>query len=222
VLLAADRSDKKKHWLRRYWIIITGVLLSALIIIGIVIWWDEMQDTSGYGYAGCFLVSVMAGITITPAPALPVVFTLGHKLNPLYVGLVAGFGEALGGLTVYLTGAGGKTIWSKLRARQKANQQANDDNGDFPLVAKGFQSRQRAFFERVVAPMRRWGSFWPVFIASAMLASPFYFVGLGAGALHTGLHKFFLVSLAGKTLKGMYVAFAGYFGLYFLLKWIGG
>ena len=136
---------------------------------------------------------------------------------------LAGFGEALGGITIYLTGAGGSTIWSKLRARQKANnKQPSVEDDDIPLVSHKLQSKQRAFFNRVVAPMQRWNSFWPVFIASAMLVSPFYFVGLGAGALGMGLRKFFLISWAGKTVKGLYVAFAGYWGLYFLLQWLGG
>ena len=200
-----------------------GVLVTALVIIGLVFLWDELQDAAGYGYAGCFVVSIMAGMTVIPAPALPLVFTLGHKLNPVYVGLVAGLGEAIGGMTVYLTGAGGRTIWSRFRARQRANNAPpNLENDDVPLLRHEFQSRQRAFFARVVAPIQRWGSFWPVFIASAILLSPFYFVGLGAGALHIGLRKFFLFSWAGKTVKGLYVAFAGYWGLYFLLRWLGG
>jgi hypothetical protein len=152
-----------------------------------------------------------------------VVFTLGHKLDPLYVGLVAGIAEAIGGLTIYLTGAGGGTIWSRLQLRQRAvNAPPDPRNGDLPLLGHEFQSKQRAFFSRIVMPMQRWGSFWPVFVASALLFSPFYFIALGAGALGIGLKRFFLISWAGKTVKGLYVAFAGHWGLYFLLQWLGG
>ncbi|MFC1893324.1 hypothetical protein ACFLYR_04725 [Chloroflexota bacterium] len=200
-----------------------GILLTVLVVGAMIYFWDEMQEAAAYGYAGCFVVTIAAGMTVIPAPALAVVFTLGHKLSPLYVGLVAGLGEALGGATVYLTGVGGGTIWTRLRARQRANNKSTSlENDDVPLVGHGFQSKQRAFFNRIVAPMQRGGGFWPVFLASAIVFSPFYVVGLGAGALGMDLRKFFLISWAGKTIKGLYVAFAGYWGLYFLSRWLGG
>ena len=220
--MTVNQVGKQKWWSRQCFIIGTGILVTVLVVIALVFFWDEIQDAAGYGYAGCFLVTIMAGMTIIPAPALPVVFTLGNRLDPLYVGLVAGLGEALGGTTIYLTGVGGGTVWSKLQARRTNNKQPSPGNDDVPLVSHKFQSRQRAFFNRIVAPMQRWGGFWPVFIASAVIFSPFYFVGLGAGALGMGLKKFFLISWAGKTVKGLYVAFAGYWGLYFLLQWLGG
>ncbi len=221
--MTIDQRDTRKQRWRRYSVFGSGILVTILVVVGLVFFWDELQGAAGYGYAGLFVVSVMAGMTVIPAPALPLVFTLGHKLNPVYVGLVAGLGEAIGGMTVYLTGAGGRTIWSQLRAKQRANSTPPDpENEDVPLLRHGFQSKQRAFFERMVAPIQRWGTFWPIFVASAILLSPFYFVGLGAGALHIGLRRFFLFSWAGKTLKGLYVAFAGYWGLYFLLQWLGG
>jgi membrane protein YqaA with SNARE-associated domain len=221
VTLSQVNEEVRKRWWQRYFIIGVGILLTGLVVVAFVYFWDKIQDAAGYGYAGCFVVAFMAGTTILPAPALPVVFTLGHKLSPLYIGLVAGLGEALGGITTYLTGAGGGTIWSKLRAKPPAayNQTGMDA---IPLVTRRLQSRQRAFFDRIVAPMRRWGGFWPVFIASAVVFSPFYFVGLGAGALGMGLKRFFLISWAGKTVKGLYIAFAGQWGLYFLLQWLGG
>ena len=206
----------------RYSMIIIGVLLTAATTIGLVCFWDELQNASAYGYLGCFVISLMSGITIIPAPALPVVFTLGHKLNPLYVGLVAGLGEALGGTTIYLTAAGGETIWSKLRGRRRANSEQSAPGIDgTTLVPRRIESKQRALFNRIMAPMRRRGGFWVVFAAAAIIISPYYLVGLGAGALGIGLRKFFLASWAGKTVKGLYVAGAGYWGLYFILKWLG-
>lgn len=218
--IGRDRETKGRQ---HYFLIGTGIVFTGIIVVLLVLFWDELQEAAGYGYAGCFLVTIMAGMTVIPAPAMPVVFTLGHKLSPLYVGLVAGFGEALGGATIYLTGAGGGTVWAKLRDRSRsANMTPNSENGDAPLFSHRVQSKQRAFYNRITAPIRHWGGFWPVFIASAVIFSPFYFVGLGAGALGMGLKKFFLITWAGKTLKGLYVAFAGYWGLRFLLQWLGG
>ena len=188
--------------------------------------WDEMRDVksmaSGYGYAGGFLVSILGGITIIPVPSLLVVFTLGGVLNPVYVGLVAGLGEALGGITVYLTGAGGGAIWSKLQARQQAIYEQPRPSYDIVTpVQSRINSRWQTMYDRLARSIGRGGSSLLVFVVSAMVFSPYYFAGLAAGSLHMGLRRFFLVSLAGKTVKGMMVAYAGYWGLHFLLQWIG-
>ena len=128
--MTVNRVDKGKGW-HRYFIMGIGILLTGSVIAALVFFWDEIQDAAGYGYVGCFLVTIMAGMTVIPAPALPVVFTLGNRLDPLYVGLVAGLGEALGGATVYLTGAGGGKIWSRLWARQRATKSFSLDSERF-------------------------------------------------------------------------------------------
>lgn len=217
--MTVDQADQMVKKRKKYLYAMSGVsiLLTGLVAVALLYFWDEIQGAAGYGYAGCFVVSIMAGITLLPAPALPVVFTLGHKLSPVYIGLVAGFGEALGGITTYLTGMGGGTIWLKFRGKEMGVRQPLSEDGATPLLPHKLQSRQRAFFARITAPMQRRGGFWVVFIASAMVFSPFYLVALGAGALHMGLRKFFLISLAGKIVKGLYVAFAGYWGLSYLL-----
>jgi len=188
--------------------------------------WDEMRDVksiaSGYGYAGGFLVSILGGITIIPVPSLLVIFTLGGVLDPLYVGLVAGLGEAVGGITVYLTGAGGGAIWSKLQARQQAIYEQPRPSYDIVTpVQSRLNSRWQTMYDRLARSIGRGGSSLLVFVVSAMVFSPYYFAGLAAGSLHMGLRRFFLVSLAGKTVKGLMVAYAGYWGLHFLLQWIG-
>ena len=114
----AEQERPKKGW-RLYFIGSLSFLLTLAIAGAIVYFWEEIQQARGYGYAGGFVVSVMGGVTVIPAPSLVVTFTLGRVLNPVYVGLIAGFGEALGGLTVYLTGASAGTIWSKLHSREQ-------------------------------------------------------------------------------------------------------
>jgi len=198
----------------------------VLLTVGIVYFWDEMRDVeslaTGYGYAGGFLVSILGGITVIPVPSLLVIFTLGGVLNPLYVGLVAGLGEAVGGITVYLTGASGGAIWSKLRDKQQASYEQPRPSYDIVTpVQSRINSRWQTIYDRLARSIGRRGSSLLVFIVSAMVFSPYYFAGLAAGSLHMGLKRFFLISLAGKTVKGMMVAYAGYWGLRFLLKWIG-
>ena len=52
---------------------------------------------------------------ILPVPGLIFVFALGHTLNPLVVGLVAGPGAALGELTGYLAGYGSSAVIDNLK-----------------------------------------------------------------------------------------------------------
>jgi len=211
----------RRSW-RFYLISGLGFLLTALLLVVMVYFWEEIQQAKGYGYAGGFLVSVLGGVAIIPAPSLAVTFALGHALNPLYVGLVAGLGEALGGITVYLTGAGVGTIWSRLRAKEQAFERrlGLDDNVTVPTQSH-FWTRGEAFYNRLVKWIGRKGASWVVFIVAAVPLSPFYFAGLAAGSLRMGLLRFFVISWAGRTIKGLTVAFAGYGGLYFLLEWIG-
>jgi len=216
---------QKKGW-HQYLLVGIGILLTALLVVAVVYFWEEMRDVEslayGYGYAGGFLVSILGGITIIPIPSLLVVFTLGGVLNPVYVGLVSGLGEALGGITVYLTGAGGGAMWSRLRSRQQASYDQPRPGYDIVTpVQSRLQSRWQTFYDRLAKSVGRRGSTWLVFVVSAMVFSPFYFAGLAAGTLHMGLKRFFLVSWAGKTIKGLIVAYAGYWGLYLLLQWIG-
>lgn len=220
------KEAQRKGW-HQYLPIGIGILLTVLLCVAIVYLWEEMRDVeslaTGYGYAGGFLAGILGGITIIPVPSLLVVFTLGGVLNPVYVGLVAGFGEALGGITVYLTGAGGGAIWSRLQSRQQASYDQSRPSYDIVTpVQSRLYSRWQTLYDRLAKSVGRGGSTWLIFVASAMVFSPFYFAGLAAGTLHMGLKRFFLVSWAGKTIKGLIVAYAGYWGLHFLLQWIGG
>ncbi len=182
-----------------------------------------MQYAGGYSYAGSFLVSILGGITIIPVPSVLVIFTLGGVLNPVYVGLISGLGEALGGITVYLTGAGGGAVWSKFWSKgQTLEYQPGRRYDIVRLVQSKFWSRGEAFFNRLADWIGGRGSSWVVFITAAIIIVPFYFAGLAAGSLRMGLLRFFLVSWAGKTVRGLMVAFAGHWGLQFLLQWISG
>ena len=222
-----------REW-RNYFLIGTGFLFTALFVVAIVYFWNEIRDVESlayrYGYAGGFLASILGGVTIIPVPSLLATFTLGGVLtpvygvlNPVYVGLISGLGEALGGITVYLTGAGGGVVWSKLWSKgQNFNDQSSPSYDIVTPVQSKFRSRGQAFYDRLAGSVGRRGSSWLVFVASAMVISPFYFAALAAGSLHMGLKRFFLVSWAGKTVRGLIIAYAGYGGLYFLLQWTGG
>lgn len=217
-----DQERLKRGW-RFYLISGLSILLSVLLAGAVVYFWEEMQHGWGYGgYAGGFLVGILGGITIIPIPSLLVTFTLGRVLNPVYVGLASGLGEALGGITVYLTGAGVETIWSRLRSREQTWERQPGQRYDIVRpVRSQFWSKGEALYNRLLNWIGGRRGSWVVFIVSAMIISPYYFAGLAAGSLRMGLLRFFLLSWAGKTVKGLTVAFAGHWGLYFLPQWIG-
>ncbi len=217
-----EQERPEKRW-RSYVIVSLSFLLTLAIAVAVVYFWEEIQRARGYGYAGGLVVSVLGGITVIPAPSLMVTFALGAVLTPVFVGLISGFGEALGGLTIYLTGAGGGVIWSKLRSSEQSFEQRlglKDYTGQ--LVKTQVWSKGESFYNLMVKWVGgRVGSLL-IFIVAAMPLSPFYFAGLAAGTLRMGLLRFFLLSWAGKTIKGITIAFAGYWGLSFLLPWFGG
>ena len=220
-LRQVEQERPKRSW-RFYLISGIGILLTILLVAVAVYFREEIRYVGGYGYVGVFFVGILCGMTIIPAPTLLLVFTFGNILNPLYVGLVAGLGGALGGITVYLTGAGVGTLWSRFRTKERAFEHRLGLNGDSrQQVQAQFWSKGEALYDRFVRWIGGRGGAWTLFIASAMIISPFYFAGLAAGSLRMGLLKFFLVTWAGKTVKYLVVAFAGYWGLRFLLPWIG-
>ena len=56
---------------------------------------------------------------------------------------------------------------------------------------------------------------YPTLLLTALAAVP---AGLAAGSMGMGLIKFFLISWAGKTVRYLYVAAAGYYGLEFVSR----
>jgi len=188
------RVTKTSKIKREYIIGGVSLALTIALCIAVIYYWDYVSQAQHYGYLGAFIISILAGGTvIVPVPGILVIFTLGSVLNPAIVGAVAGIGEAVGSIGIYLTGYGGH------KALQKTNNH---------LVDKFTQW------------IRNRGSI-AVFAMSAIFNPLFYPFTAIAGMLRFGLIKFFILCWAGKTVKGMVVAYAGYFGLRSLLHWVG-
>jgi len=155
-------------------------VLAVVITLAIATFRDELARFERYGYPGVFLISLLGNATvILPAPSLAFVFGMGGVLNPLFVGLVAGVGEALGELTGYLAGYGGQA------------------------VVEDWQMSDR--LERW---MRRNGSA-TIFVLSAIPNPFFDLAGIAAGALRFPLERFLLSCWVGKTIKTTFFAFVG-------------
>jgi len=177
---------------------VIGIVVTLLMAVAVVYFWEEVRALEGYGYTGAFLISVLGGATIIiPVPMLVVVFALGGVLEPYWVGLAAGLGETVGALTIYMTGYGGGTA-----------------------LVYSSHGKVQAAYSRLLGWMERKGSL-TLFILSAVINPFFYPAALTAGALRFGIRRYFLICLAGKTIKGLTVAYAGYWGLYNLLRMLG-
>ncbi|MBI2979831.1 MAG: VTT domain-containing protein [Chloroflexi bacterium] len=191
------------------------------LLFAAVLFQEEIRRAQTYGYLGVFIIGILCGVTIIPTPTLWLIFVFGHVLNPVWVGLVAGFGAAIGGITVYLTGAGMFNLLSRLRPRKQNPEHQPDISGVSKPVRSKSWFKNQTFYRRLMEWVGGKGGSWVVFISSAIISPFYYFTGLAAGTLRMGLLRFFLLSWAGKTVRYLIVAFAGYWGLSILLRWIG-
>jgi membrane protein DedA with SNARE-associated domain len=185
-----NRPSKKQRYL------IGGAALVVILVLCVaaVVFSNDIGRAGHYGYLGIFIISIFAGGTvIVPVPGLLVVFTSGSLLHPAVVGVVAGAGEALGVVSIYLAGFAGR--------------------GTLHRVNNRFAVRFESWIRR--------HNLLAVFVMSAMTNPLFYPFALMAGMLRFGLPSFFISCWAGKTAKNTAVAYLGFFGLGSLLRWLG-
>ena len=193
-----------KRW--EYWIGGAGLVLTVGVIVAVILYFDDIQALGGYGYLGAFFIGVFGGATyIAPVPMLPVIFVLGTVLRPsfapylgpVFVGIAVGLGETVGALTIYMTGYGGGAA-----------------------IASSKYTKVRAIYARILGWMQRRGSL-VLFIFSAVVNPFFYPIAFTAGATRYNLKKYILICAVGKSIKGITVAAAGYWGLGSLLRALG-
>lgn len=169
-------------------------VVAILVALGAALYFRErLQALQQYGYAAVFLVGLISNATlILPVPGLAVSSVLGGVFNPWLVGLVGGVGQALGELTGYMAGYSGQTFV--------------DDY---------------AVYDRLTQWMQRYGAL-AVFLL-AFIPNPIFDVGgMIAGALRFPLCKFLASCIAGKVIKNILFALAGYYGIDALFTWCGG
>ncbi len=149
-----------------------------------------------WGYLGLFLVEVIGSMSIFfPVPAFAVNFFLGGMpgFNPWIVGMVAGLGSAIGEMTSYILGRGGRRIVNKkhLKLLNKARKWI-ETHGAFVIIV--------------------------LFAATPL---PFDIIGILAGMMNYNIKRFFLATLTGKTLAGLILAWAGYYSVGWILTVFG-
>ena len=119
---------------------------------------------------------------VIPLPSTAAIFFGGELLTPVYVGLIAGVGEAIGEITGYALGYSGHEVIERNR-----------------------------FYKRLEGWVRKRG-WIVVFLFSIIPNPLFDVLGIAAGALRYPLRQFLLIAWAGKTIKNLGIAYAGSLG----------
>lgn len=165
------------------WQSILMVAGSAALTIGLLfVPADIVGRLGSFGYLGVFLLVMLSSATIVlPSPALGVALLAAKTLDPWLVGLVSGLAAGVGETTGYLAGRGGGEI--ALRSKH------------YPRI------------ERWVA---RWGTL-TIFVMAVIPTPIMDLAGIAAGALGMPYRRFLIACIAGKTLRFIGVAWAGYF-----------
>jgi len=138
------------------------------------------------GYIGIWIAAFVGAAFFLPVSALAAVCVAATPvvgLNPLIVGVLAGSAEALGELTGYAAGVGGKGLLERSR----------------------FYPKVKSLMTRYAGPV--------IFTASVIPNPVFDIMGVAAGSIRYPLRKFLLIVFVGKTIKFAWVGFSCYYGL---------
>ncbi len=190
--------------------VIAIILTVTLSILGIY-YRNELLNISGiagYSLIGMLVISFAAGsllsFTAVPVPYWLFVFTLPTILEPKWgmsapvlVALISALGATLGHMPTFFLGYGGSSFAEKMFSR--------------------FDNR---FHTRALAWARKHGA-WASFLISAVFNPIHLPMTIGMGMIRYSPLKFFAFSFLGNTLKGMFLAFAGYYGINSILHLMG-
>lgn len=178
-------------WRFEYTLLIGVFFLLAAFAIAFFYFSANIESLKSYGYAGLFLINVIGAASILlPSPAAASVFAAGALLEDflgvpafIWVGLVAGLGEAIGEFSGYAAGYGGRVF-----------------------------IEERPAYARIHAWMDRRGVI-TMFLMSTIPNPFFDVAGLAAGAVQMPVRSFFFSVLAGKVIKNTWIAAAGALGV---------
>ena len=163
---------------------------------------EFLISLSSLGYLGIFLASLLGSATVIfPIPIFVIIFTAGAVFNPFLVGIIAGTGSAVGELVAYGIGFGGRKLLGKR----------------IELKKKGLGY----WLHRGQKWLHSYGGFFLVFIFAAT-PLPDDVIGIICGSIRYDIKKFFLACLLGKVLLSLILAYAGYYGLGWILSYLGG
>lgn len=164
-----ELTERQKRW---FGIVVIVLICAASFWLALNPVWVERFGT--FGYVGAFLISLIASATIVlPAPGIFVVIAMSAALDPLLLGLISGLGSAVGELTGYAAGRGGRALIPEENKHQFARiQELTQKHGALLL----------AVWSAVPMPL-------------------FDFAGIVAGAMRMRVSRFLLAVTIGKSIK---------------------
>lgn len=186
----ADTASERQtafRWRLEYTLLLAVGLVLSLSAIAFFYFSSDVSNLASYGYVGLFLVNLVGAASILlPSPAAASVVGGGGLLQDflgvpafIWVGLVAGTGEAIGEFSGYAAGYGGRVI-----------------------------VEERPSYFRIKRWMERRGTL-TMFLMSTFPNPLFDVAGLAAGAVQMPVKRFFLATLAGKVIKDLWLAALG-------------
>jgi len=132
---------------------------------------EDLKQFAEYGYLGVFLVTLVSSLSILlPLPGTVVVLAAADIWNPAIIALVAGIGGALGEISAYVVGYGGRAFIA-------------------PEQTERYQHAERW--------MQRRGGF-AIFLFALFPFLIFDFVGIAAGVFRYPLKKFLIFAMLGR------------------------
>ena len=187
-LLDMDDSNYQQHWLAQHQKLlrVSPLFISAAFIAtGLVLWTTGTFNIETAGYTSIwFLAFIGAALVFLPVSSLAAVCVAAAvDLNPFLLAVVAGSAEAVGELTGYLAGMGGKAVFDRNR----------------------FYLRFKNLFSRYAALTLLVGSIIPNPLFDIM--------GVAAGSILYPVRKFLLLVFIGKVVKFTWVSLGCYYGM---------
>jgi membrane protein YqaA with SNARE-associated domain len=174
--VAAQPAPKRRNWVSH----IAALLAAVGITLGLILLRDQIKHLPVVGYPAVFLISLIGNATIIlPTPSMAVVLGVSGALNPVAVGVIAGLGSALGEMTGYLAGVGGRAV-----------------------------IEDRDLYNRIEGWMRQRGLL-VIFVLGLIPNPVFDVGGMIAGALKMPFWQFLLAAWAGKGLRLVIFALGG-------------
>lgn len=161
-------------------IIFVGVVALTVLLFTIR---DQLHQLEGYGYAGIFLLSIVANATIiVPLPGIVLTSAMATIFNPLGVAIAAGSGAAIGELSGYMAGFSGQGVI--------------ENSPKYKSILDWMKKHPRLTDVTI--------------LALATIPNPFFdLAGMASGALRIPIWRFLIWVWMGKILKMLPFAYAG-------------
>jgi uncharacterized membrane protein YdjX (TVP38/TMEM64 family) len=170
------------------WLVNILRLLALAAVIGITIFIysirERAEEFAAFGYPGMFLIALMANATVLlPAPGVAVIYAMGSIFNPLWIGLSAGAGGAIGELSGYLAGFSGQAVIERAD-----------------------------IYERITPWIEKYGG-WAILVLAAIPNPFFDLAGIAAGVAKMRMWRFLLFCFFGQIIKMTMFAYAGKYSI---------